>query len=82
MLKGAESLNLSDAKAGKNYIIEKIELSEDKKRRIMDLGLTKGTKIKVINLKNNGPMIIEARGTRFAMGREFSLGIMVRELGF
>ncbi|MBQ7986730.1 MAG: ferrous iron transport protein A [Clostridia bacterium] len=75
-------MNLSEAKVGQSYIIEKLELSEDKKRRILDLGFTKGTKLKVINLKNNGPMIICARGTRLAMGREFSLGIMVQESGF
>ncbi len=75
-------MKLSEAKEGKNYLIEKIELLEDKKSRIMNLGLTKGTKIKVINLKNKGPMIIMARGTRLAVGREISLGIMVQELGF
>ncbi|MBR5809281.1 MAG: ferrous iron transport protein A [Clostridia bacterium] len=73
-------MNLSDAKTGKSYIIEKIEFQEEEKHRILDLGLTKGTKIKVINLKENGPMIILVRGTYLAIGRKYVLGIVCREI--
>lgn len=75
-------MKLSEAKVGKTYIVEKIELSEEKKYRIQDFGITKGTKIEVINLKNNGPMIVGVRDTLLAVGREFSLGIIVQEMGF
>ena len=73
-------MNLSEAILGKYYKIDKIMLSEEEKRRILDLGLTKGTKIKVINLKKNGPMIILVRGTYLALGRKYALGIMVLEM--
>jgi len=79
-VKGAINLILSEAKAGNNYIVTKIDLSEEKKSRIMNLGLLIGTKIKVINQKNNGPMIIHERGTDIAIGREYTSEIFVQEL--
>ena len=73
-------MNLSGAEIGKTYEIKKIELSEDKKSRLLDLGLTKGTKIEVVNFFKNGPMIVSVRGRRLAMGREYILGIVVLEM--
>ena len=73
-------MNLSEAELGKNYVVEKITLSEEEMRRILDMGLTKGTKIKIINSKKDGPMIIGLRGTYLAIGRKYALGIIVLEM--
>ena len=73
-------MHLSEARLSKTYIVEKITLSGEEKRRILDLGLTNGTKIKIINLKKDGPMIISVRGTYIAIGRKYTLGIMVLEM--
>lgn len=73
-------MRLSGAETGKCYIVESIQLPEDKKRRILDLGITENAKITVENLKTDGPMIISVRGTRLALGRKFSDGIIVWEM--
>ena len=75
-------MRLSGAEIGKHYRVERIELPEDKKRRILDLGLTQNAEITVDSLKNNGPMIISVRGTRLAIGRKLCNGIIVGEMLF
>lgn len=70
-------MRLSKAECGKEYYIRSIELSEQVKHRLEILGMTIGTKAGVLNIKNNGPIIVRVRGTRFAVGRKFADGIIV-----
>ena len=48
-------------------------------RRLADMGLTPGTELKLISRDNRGPVIIELRGSRLALGRGVAHHIMVRE---
>lgn len=73
-------MNLSDAKKCGIYKIIQIHLPGAVQRRLQMLGMTDGTKCAVLNKKNNGPMIIKVRGTRFALGRGFCRGITVEEV--
>lgn len=66
---------LYDANPGENVIISEINLQEKTTRRLEMLGMTKGTKVSVLEKKRSGPMIIKVRGTRFALGRSFVKGI-------
>ncbi|MBR4721129.1 MAG: ferrous iron transport protein A [Clostridia bacterium] len=70
---------LSDAKAGFDYTIDRIELDFKVTRRLQVLGLTHGTKISVLNRKSFGPVIIRVRGTRFAIGKRFCDGIFLED---
>ncbi len=70
-------MKLSEATYGKEYYIRSIELSEQIKHRLEILGMTVGTKAAVLNVKNNGPIIVRVRGSRFAIGRKFAEGINV-----
>ena len=72
-------MKLSDAKKGSSYTVEKIELDLKIKRRLQMLGMTHGTEIKVLNKKASGPMIINVRGTRFAIGKKFCDGIILED---
>lgn len=72
-------MKLSEAKKGSSYIVEKIELDLKVKRRLQMLGMTHGTKIEVLNKKISGPMIINVRGTRFAIGKRFCDGIILED---
>lgn len=49
-------------------------------RRLADMGLTPGTKIRVINSQMSGPIIIDFRGSRLVLGRGIAQKIMVEEL--
>lgn len=68
---------LSSGKTGNEYTVENIRLERDIKRRLEVLGLTDGTRVKVLNQKRSGAMIIKFRGTRFAVGQRIAEHIFV-----
>jgi len=63
----------------KEYIVESTDLNEKVGRRLEALGLIHGTRLRVLNRKNNGTMIFKTRGTRLAIGKEITAGIYVKE---
>jgi ferrous iron transport protein A len=48
-------------------------------RRLADMGLTPGTQIRVINSQMSGPVLIDLRGSRLAVGRGVAQKILVKE---
>ena len=48
-------------------------------RRLADMGLTPGVKVKVVNSQMPGPVIIDLRGTRLALGHGVAQKIIVEE---
>ena len=72
-------MKLSDAKKGTSHTVCGIELDLKVKRRLQMLGMTHGTKIDILNKKATGPMIINVRGTRFAIGKKFCDGIILED---
>ena len=49
-------------------------------RRLADMGLTPGVQIRVINSQMSGPVLIELRGSRVALGRGVAQKIIVKEV--
>jgi len=49
-------------------------------RRLMDMGLTLGTLIHMIKSSGPGPILIEVRGSRIALGRGIAMKIFVKEV--
>lgn len=77
-LKGTIML-LCDEKIGKSYIVEEIQLPKNIEKRLEALGMTQGSRITVINGKSHGILIVKIRGTRFALGKNITKNIIVRE---
>jgi len=46
-------------------------------RRLADMGLTPGVQIRVINSQRPGPVVIDIRGSRLALGYGIAHKIMV-----
>ena len=46
-------------------------------RRLADMGLTPGVQIRVINSQMSGPVLIDLRGSRVALGRGVAQKVMV-----
>ncbi|MFC1992988.1 ferrous iron transport protein A [Chloroflexota bacterium] len=46
-------------------------------RRLADMGLTPGVKVRIINSQQTGPVVIEIRGSRLALGHGVAHKIMV-----
>jgi len=49
-------------------------------RRLLEIGLTPGTRIRIVS-RAPGPIIVEVRGTRFALGRGHARRVLVEVLG-
>lgn len=60
--------NLSGVKEGQIVIIHTINAGRKAHRFLADLGIHEGEKIRVIK-NDTGPIIVEVRGTRVALGR-------------
>lgn len=74
-------MKLNQADILQNYRITSVQEQEKIQRRLEALGILEGTKVVVLNRKNNGSTIIKVRGTRWALGNEIAEGIEVEELG-
>ena len=48
-------------------------------RRLADMGLTPGVQIRVINRQMTGPVLIDLRGSRVALGRGMAQKIAVKK---
>lgn len=74
-----EVIELQRAQVGSTYRIDTIELPLQTEKRLEALGLTQGTPICVLNKKGRGTMIVQVRGTRFALGHGITQSIQVKE---
>ena len=72
-------MKLTDGNIGKKYIVSDISIKKDTESRLEALGLIQGSFVEIINKKRAGAMIIRIRGTRFAIGRDISDGILVEK---
>jgi len=76
-----EKLRLSDAKEGRVYRIVKIEGTRMMKRRILDLGLLPGLKIKIVRrapLKD--PIEVVAKGNPISIRRAEASYVILEEV--
>lgn len=77
-------MTLSDAAPGSTYLVSGLELPLDLARRLGALGLIEDSEVLVLrkksrDIKRSGAMIINVRGTRFAVGGAIARHINVRE---
>lgn len=72
-------MTLYEACKEREYMVEGLYVEEAVTRRLQALGLNDGTRIRVLNRKKRGALIIQVRGTRLALGRHLSANIEVRE---
>lgn len=73
-----EVMQLCTGQMGKTYRIQSMELPLQTEKRLEALGLTKNTPIRILNRKGHGTMIVQVRGTRFALGYGITKNIQVK----
>lgn len=71
-------MNLLQAEIGKVYQVKSLSLERAVEGRLQALGLTEGTKIKILNHKRGGSIIFNVRGTRLAVGKQIAEAIVVQ----
>lgn len=72
-------MTLYDGEKGGVYEVDGVYVDEPITRRLQALGLNDGTKVKILNRKKGGALIIQVRGTRLALGKHISSGIEIKE---
>jgi len=50
-------------------------------KRLADMGLVPGTKLRIVNSQMSGPIMVEVRGSRLVLGRGVAQKVMVGEQG-
>ncbi len=73
-------MTLSEGRIGAVYQVEQVQVKDSISRRLEALGVNEKTKIIVLNKKKRGASIIRVRGTRLALGRPITDGILVKEV--
>ena len=71
-------MTLYEGQVGGQYFVEDIGIEQGISRRLQALGLIEGTKVKMLNRKRNGSLIIYVTGTRLALGKHITSGIVVK----
>ncbi|MEI8186708.1 MAG: FeoA family protein [Chlorobiaceae bacterium] len=75
-------MRLSELKVGDKAEVTALKAESAVRRRIMDLGLIKGTRFKVLRVAPLGdPMEIVFKGIYLAMRKNEADGVMVRKVG-
>ena len=70
---------LNELKVGQKCVVEKIETSSDIKRRLMDLGIVKGSEIECALIGPGGdPKAFYIKGALIALRKEDSSKIIVK----
>lgn len=72
-------MTLEEAKINQEYIINEINIDKCTKSRLEVLGVLKGTKIKILNKRSNGAIIVKIRGTRLGLDKEVAQAINIDE---
>lgn len=70
-------MKLSEGKCKKEYRILHLHVPAQTKDRLQSLGMTVHTAITIMQKKHNGTMVIDLRGTRFALGDQLTKEIEV-----
>ncbi|MCI8484776.1 MAG: ferrous iron transport protein A [Lachnospiraceae bacterium] len=74
-------MTILDGKVNQTYTVTDVSIEETIMRRLEALGINSGTKLRMMNRKKNGTLIIKVRGTRWAVGRDIARGILVNPEG-
>ena len=75
-------MRLSELKVGDKAEVTAVKAESATRRRIMDMGLIKGTRFRVVRVAPLGdPMEISFKGLYLAMRKNEAEGIIVRKVG-
>ena len=73
-----QGMPLAMARPGEVVAVIGVRAGWGLQRRLADLGLTPGIRIRVINSQMSGPVLIDLRGSRIALGRGVAQKIIVK----
>lgn len=72
------SVTLSDLPSGERAILLQVGLAKAPSNRLVSLGFTPGVEIAMMQNFGHGPLVVNVRGTRVALGRTEAARIYVK----
>ncbi len=72
---------LSMVSQGEKVQVIRIDAGWGLQRRLADMGLTPGLKVRVVGSQRPGAVVLDVRGSRLALGRGIAHKIMVKTEG-
>lgn len=73
-------MTLTEGIINHTYRVTRTKEPLETERRLEALGLIRGTRITIINKKRKGAVIVNIRGSRFALGYAIAKGISIAPL--
>ncbi len=80
MKKQEKTISLIELKENQKARVVSISAGWQAAKRLSDLGLVPGTKVKIIRRAILGPIEIEVRGSKFVLGRGLASKVLVEPL--
>ena len=71
---------LSMASANETVEIAAVRAGWGLQRRLAEMGLNPGVRVRVINRQHPGPIVLDVRGSRLALGHGIAHKIMVNQI--
>ncbi|GKX31039.1 hypothetical protein SH1V18_35190 [Vallitalea longa] len=71
-------MTLDEGKNKEIFIVDDIKQNKKMKKRLQDMGLTKGTSIKILSNNTGGSFILNIRGSRVVIGKTVAEKIYVQ----
>lgn len=72
-------MTLHNGQIGEIYTVKALDLDMATRRRLEALGLTEGTRVKILNRNRGGAVILMVRGSRLALGKKIAETISMKE---
>lgn len=72
-------MNLSQGKIGDVFIIQFIDIEQKIKQRLQDMGLTQGSKVKIMSYYASNAFVLNIRGSRVVIGKDIAENILVED---
>lgn len=70
-------MTLNEGRIGDVFIIINMRLETKVKKRLQDMGLTKGTKVKILSYYSKNAYVLNIRGSRIVIGKDIVKDIEV-----
>jgi len=74
-------MKLNEGTIGQTYTVKTVQVTDTITRRLEALGVNEQTPVTILNKKGSGSVIFKVRGTRLAVGKRISDGIVIEEVG-
>ncbi len=76
----SQDVPLAMVASGETVVVTEVVAGRGLQGRLAGMGLIPGVRIKVLNSQASGPVLIDLRGSRVALGRGIALKIAVKRV--